>query len=190
MASAPRVNLSFTPPGERNRPTLLLQMVPESALERFLQRIGLFVHRLLRREPTLFIELGAAYTVAVWSICILLPDALTEANTLRAEQPRILEETACGLIGVVVASAQFASILLDHSRADSDALGHSMAHTPSKFRGYLSFISGSLLGYLGGAFIAIDPLLPAGWVYLGFGVASVLPFWRSARKSRVVNRSQ
>lgn len=149
----------------------LFSLIPALPWDRCLRRCALFVHRLLWREPTLFIEIGAVYVIAVWSVCMLVPDAYTRDTSLRHSQP-FLEYTTYGIAGVLVASVQASAIFWDRVR----------------WRAYLSFTAGAMLGYLGGAFIAIDPLLPAGWVYLGGGFLCVIPFWRDARKT-LANRS-
>lgn len=120
-----------------------------------------FLDLVWRREPTLFIELGVAWTVGVWAVTILA-FGTGGYPPLIADRIGRFPELALGLTGSAIAMAQMLAIVLRHREA----------------RGYASFFAAMWLGYLSFAILAGDPRLAGGFVYLGTAVAALLPFWR------------
>lgn len=120
-----------------------------------------FLDLVWRREPTMFIELGVAWTVGVWAVTILMFGTTGYPPVIAAQLGK-LPELALGVSGLVVTVAQIVSIVTRYREG----------------RGYSSFAAAMWLGYLSFSILAGNPRLAGGFVYLGTAVAALLPFWR------------
>ena len=134
-----------------------LRLGARSVAIRFIE----FLDLVWRREPTMFIELGVAWTISAWSVTILLFGTNGYPPVI-VDQLGKLPEYVLGVSGLIITAAQAASIVT-RSREG---------------RGYSSFAAAMWLGYLSFSILAGDPRLAGGFVYFGTAVAALLPFWR------------
>ena len=163
--SSPRINLVAVPEvltvdDQTDRMALGARSIAIRAIE--------LLDLIWRREPTLFIELGAAWTILVWAMT-LLTFGTGGYPPLIADKLARGPELALSLIGLTIVMSMALGITTMHRYA----------------RGYASIGAACWLGYLSFSILAGDPRLAGGYVYLGTAVAALLPFWRVALDRRL-----
>ena len=156
--SSPRINLVAVPEvltvdDQTDRMALGARSVAIRAIE--------LIDLVWRREPTLFIECGVVWTIAVWSMTLLM-FGTGGYPPLIADKLTRGPELALSLTGLLVVMSMVFGIATKHRYA----------------RGYSSFAAATWLGYLSFSILAGNHQLAGGWVYLGTAVAALLPFWR------------
>lgn len=155
---SPRINLVAVPEvltvdDQTDRMALGARSVAIRAIE--------LIDLIWRREPTMFIELGVAWTIAAWAATILLFGISSYPPPISASIGR-LPELLLGMTGTVIVASQLIAIVTRHRDT----------------RGYASFAAAVWLGYLSFSILAGNWRLAGGFVYLGAALAALLPFWR------------